>query len=241
MKLDGRIALVTGAHGGMGRATAEVLAAEGALVIAADIKPTPPDYASTRIRYTPLDVGVPEQWDALSQEIAVAHGRLDILVNAAGLTQTRSGLHDLDLDEWSRIIAVNQTGTLLGMRMAVRLMLGKGPCAIVNFSSIWGQVAGSGQLAYHASKGAVSVMTRNAAVTYAKDGIRVNAVLPGLIETPMVADQPPQMRKSILDATPMGRIGRSEEVAKGVLYLVSDDASYVTGALLPIDGGFTAQ
>jgi NAD(P)-dependent dehydrogenase (short-subunit alcohol dehydrogenase family) len=237
MKLAGRIAVVTGAHRGIGRASAEALAAEGAEVVAADVIAEAPAYPSPLIHYRRLDVSSPEAWDKLAAELA----RVDILVNAAGITQTRSGLPDLDLAEWHRIIAVNQTGTMLGMRMAVTMMLDKGPCSIVNISSIWGYVAGSGQLAYHASKGAVSVMTRNAAVTYAKHNIRVNAILPGLIETEMVRDQPAEMRKSILDATPMGRIGKPEEVAKGVLYLASDDASYVTGALLPIDRGFTAQ
>lgn len=237
MKLAGRTAVITGAHRGIGRASAEALAAEGAQVVAADIIAEVPTYLSPLIRYRQFDVATPEEWDKLGAEL----DRVDILVNAAGVTQTRSGLPDLDLAEWDRIIAVNQTGTLLGMRFAVTLMLDKGPCSIVNISSIWGYVAGSGQLAYHASKGAVSVMTRNAAITYAKHSIRVNAILPGLIETEMVREQPPDMRKSILDATPMGRIGKPEEVAKGVLYLVSDDASFVTGALLPIDGGFTAQ
>jgi NAD(P)-dependent dehydrogenase (short-subunit alcohol dehydrogenase family) len=237
MKLAGRNAVVTGAHRGIGRASAEALAAEGARVIAADIIAAEPTYPSSLIRYRRLDVSSPEEWDRLVAEL----DKVDILVNAAGITQTRSGLPDLDLAEWHRIIAVNQTGTLLGMRAAVTKMLGEGPCSIVNISSIWGYVAGTGQLAYHASKGAVSVMTRNAAVTYAKNNIRVNAILPGLIETEMVRDQPPEMRKSILDATPMGRVGKPEEVAKAVLYLASDDASYVTGVLLPIDGGFTAQ
>lgn len=241
MKLAGRVAVVTGAYRGIGRATAEALAGEGVRVLATDIIEPAPLYSSPLIRYRRLDVSQPEAWDAFAGEVAAEFGQLDILVNAAGITQTRSGLPDLDLAEWHRIIAVNQTGTLLGMRMAVSMMLGKGPCAIVNISSIWGYVAGTGQLAYHASKGAVSVMTRNAAITYAKDRIRVNAILPGLIETDMIKDQPPEMRKSIIDATPMGRVGRPEEVAKGVLYLVSDDASYVTGVLLPIDGGFTAQ
>lgn len=237
MKLAGRTAVVTGAHRGIGRASAEALAAEGAEVVAADIIAEAPAYPSPLIRYRQLDVSSPEGWDELAAEL----GSVEILVNAAGITQTRSGLPDLDLAEWHRIIAVNQTGAMLGMRMAVTMMLDKGPCSVVNISSIWGYVAGTGQLAYHASKGAVSVMTRNAAITYARRNIRVNAILPGLIETEMVRDQPPDMRKSILDATPMGRIGMPEEVAKGVLYLASDDASYVTGALLPIDGGFTAQ
>jgi NAD(P)-dependent dehydrogenase (short-subunit alcohol dehydrogenase family) len=237
MKLEGRIAVVTGAFRGIGRASAEALAAEGAHVIALDVMDREPAYPSPRIAYRRFDVASAEMWDSLGAELE----KVDILVNAAGITQSRSGLHDLDLAEWRRIIDVNQTGTLLGMRMAVSLMLDRGPCSIVNISSIWGYVAGTGQLAYHASKGAVSVMTRNAAVTYAKQKIRVNAILPGLIETEMVRDQPPEMRKSIIDATPMGRVGAPEEVAKAVLFLAGDDASYVTGVLLPVDGGFTAQ
>jgi NAD(P)-dependent dehydrogenase (short-subunit alcohol dehydrogenase family) len=241
MKLEGRIALVTGAHRGIGQASAEALATQGAVVIAADVIAEAPAYASRAIHYRRLDVSTDAQWDQLAIFVRDHFGRLDILVNAAGVTQTQSGLHDLDLREWDRIIDVNQKGTMLGMRMAVNLMLREGSGAIVNISSIWGLVAGTGQIAYHASKGAVSVMTRNAAVTYAKRGIRVNAILPGLIETEMVRDQNPEMRKATLDFTPMGRIGQPEEIAKGVLFLVSDDASYVTGALLPIDGGFTAQ
>jgi NAD(P)-dependent dehydrogenase (short-subunit alcohol dehydrogenase family) len=241
MKLEGRIALVTGAHRGIGQASAEALATQGAVVIAADVIVEAPAYASRAIHYRRLDVSNDAQWDQLAIFVRDHFGRLDILVNAAGVTQTQSGLHDLDLREWDRIIDVNQKGTMLGMRMAVNLMLREGSGAIVNISSIWGLVAGTGQIAYHASKGAVSVMTRNAAVTYAKRGIRVNAILPGLIETEMVRDQNPEMRKATLDFTPMGRIGQPEEIAKGVLFLVSDDASYVTGALLPIDGGFTAQ
>src|SRR5262245_21734064 len=129
MKLDGRIALVTGAHRGIGHASAEALAAEGAQVVAADVIAEAPAYRSPQITYRQLDVSSPQAWDELGAHIAAETGRLDILINAAGVTQTQSGLHDLDLSEWDRIIAVNQTGTMLGMRLAVSLMLGRGPCA----------------------------------------------------------------------------------------------------------------
>lgn len=241
MKLSNKVCVITGGHRGIGRASAELMSREGATVVIADIIENAPADAAPGLVYRRLDVGSPADWDALGEELESQYGRVDVLVNAAGITQTRSGIHDIDLDEWQRIIDVNQSGTMLGMRMAIRMMLDKGPCSIINISSIWGYVAGSGQLAYHASKGAVSVMTRNAAVTYAKHGIRVNAILPGLIETEMVRDQEPAMRAETLAATPMGRIGQPEEIAKGALFLACADSSYVTGVLLPIDGGFTAQ
>jgi NAD(P)-dependent dehydrogenase (short-subunit alcohol dehydrogenase family) len=120
-------------------------------------------------------------------------------------------------------------------------MLGRGALSIVNISSIWGQVAGTKQIAYHASKGAVINMTRNVAVTYAKERVRANVILPGLIDTDMVRVQDPEMNAATLALTPMGRIGLPEEIAAGVLFLASDEASFVTGAVLAIDGGFTAQ
>ena len=130
---------------------------------------------------------------------------------------------------------------MLGMKTVCGAMLGRGSLSIVNISSIWGLVAGSGQLAYHASKGAVTLMTLNAAVTYAARGIRVNAVLPGLIETEMVREQDPAMRGETIGNTPMKRVGLPAEVARAILFLASDEASYITGALLPVDGGYTAR
>jgi NAD(P)-dependent dehydrogenase (short-subunit alcohol dehydrogenase family) len=240
MRLDNKIALITGAYRGIGRATAELFVRKGATVIATDIFESAPQYDVSGIDYRVLDVSASDGWDTAVDALKANFGRIDILVNAAGVTENRSEPHNTDLDEWDKVIAVNQKGTMLGMRAVSGMMIDAGPLSIVNISSIWGLVAGSGQLAYHASKGAVSVMTRNAAVTYAKRGIRVNAVLPGLIETEMVKDQPKEMRAATIAFTPMGRIGQPQEVAAAILFLASDDASYVTGALLPVDGGFTA-
>lgn len=241
MRLKNRVAVITGGFRGMGGACAALFAAEGATVLALDIVPSAPPDAVEGVSYRQLDVSDPAQWRAFGEWVEATHGRIDILVNAAGITQARSGVHDVDLDEWDRIVAVNQKGVMLGMRTAIGIMLGRGPLSIVNISSIWGLVAGSGQVAYHASKGAVSVMTRNAAITYAKNDIRVNAVLPGLIETEMVRDQDPAMRAETISNTPMRRVGLPEEVARCILFLASDDASYVTGVLLPVDGGFMAR
>jgi NAD(P)-dependent dehydrogenase (short-subunit alcohol dehydrogenase family) len=241
MRVSGKRAVVTGAYRGIGRACAEALAREGARVIAVDMRPEGPRYDDPAITYRRLDVGSESDWQDLSDAISAERGEIDILVCAAGIAPSKASAHDVTLTDWDQIIRVNQTGVLLGMRMATAMMLNRGPLSIVTIASIWGQVGGTGQIAYHASKGAVINMTRNAAVTYAKQGVRVNAVLPGLIDTEMVRAQKPEMNAATLDLTPMGRIGLPEEIAAGVVFLASDEASFITGAILPIDGGFTAQ
>lgn len=240
MKLQGKLALVTGAYRGIGRACAEALAREGARVIATDIFAEGPAYDAD-ILYRQCDVGSEADWERIGEEIDAGDGKIDILVNAAGVAPTKNGVHDVTVADWDFILRVNQTGVMLGMRMATARMIGKGSLSIVNISSIWGQVAGTGQIAYHASKGAVINMTRNVAVTYAKHGIRANVILPGLIDTEMVRVQKPEMNAATLALTPMGRIGLPEEIADGAVFLASDASSFVTGAVLPIDGGFTAQ
>jgi NAD(P)-dependent dehydrogenase (short-subunit alcohol dehydrogenase family) len=239
MKLQGRVAVVSGAAAGIGLATAERFAAEGATVYAGDLSyDTGSDEGGIRRRH--LDVRDLGSWDALAAEVA-SQGGASILVNNAGLVGTYASLTEVSVDDWHKVIAVNQTGVFYGMRVFIPQMLGLGGGSVVNVSSIWGAVGAAGVAPYTASKGAVTQMTKNGALTYAKDNVRVNSVHPGLIATPMIEAQDPAISAGVIGATPMGRIGEPREVASVILFLASDEASYVTGAQIMVDGGYTAQ
>jgi NAD(P)-dependent dehydrogenase (short-subunit alcohol dehydrogenase family) len=240
MRLKDKMAVVTGAHRGIGFVIAEALAREGAVVLAVDIIAKRPEFVGESVEYMAMDVSLPAHWDDLEVRLRREPGYLDILVNAAGITSGTAAVHEVELEDWNRIIAVNQTGVMLGMRMATRMMQERGG-SIVNIASIWGLVGSQGQIAYHASKAAVMGMSRDAAITYARDGIRVNSIHPGLIGTEMVRRLEPERVAGTLALTPMGRMGAPDEVAAGVVFLASDESSFVTGVALPIDGGFTAQ
>jgi NAD(P)-dependent dehydrogenase (short-subunit alcohol dehydrogenase family) len=240
MRLKDKVALVTGAARGMGHATAELFAREGATVIAGDMVTPAPKYSSERIEYVKLDVTSEADWKRVVADILGRHGRLDILVNNAGIIAYEP-LDALDFAAWQRVIAVNQTGVFLGMREVVPSMRTHKKGSIINFSSIWGNAAVPGAHAYHATKGAVRNMTKNAAMTYVGDGIRINSVHPGFIDTPLTQAQAPDINAFVIASTPMKRAGRPEEVAYGCLFLASDESSYVTGAELVIDGGYLAQ
>lgn len=239
MRVRGKQILVTGAFGGIGRSCAEVLAAEGAAVIAADVKAERPVNLPETIEYIQLDVSDPEAWAQLETS-HLRQGGLDGLVNAAGIARPGSA-HDILLGDWDDVIAVNQTGVLLGMRTAVTSMLrhGRGG-SIVTISSIWGSVATPGFAAYHAAKGATTVMSKNVAVEYGAQGIRSNTVHPGLIDTPMSRTNSAEFNDQLISQTPLARIGKPDDVAYACLFLLSDEAKYVTGTSLFVDGGFTA-
>lgn len=229
--------MVSGAAAGIGAAVAILLRSAGATVWAGDIAY---DTASSTdgLHRRPLDVADLSSWEALAAEVAAAGGA-DILVNNAGLVGSYDTLTDIDVQRWHHVIGVNQHGTFYGLRTFLPQLRTRGGGAVVNISSIWGSVGAAGVAAYTASKGAVTAMTKNAALSYAADGIRVNSVHPGLIATPMIDAQDEAISADVIRATPMGRIGRPEEVARAVLFLVSDDASYITGTQLMVDGGYT--
>jgi len=239
-RLANKVALITGAARGMGHVTAELFAAEGARVIAADVRDPEPAFAGDGVEAVHLDVSSEDEWRSVVADITKRYGRIDILVNNAGVIQYE-GLEELSLEVWHRIIAVDQTGVFLGMREVVPVMKKNGGGSIVNISSIWGAAAVPGAHAYHGVKAAVLNLTRNVAMSYVGDGIRCNAVLPGYIKTPLTDVQAPEVNQLMVDTTPMRRGGESIEVAYGTLFLASDEASFVTGAELVIDGGYLAQ
>jgi NAD(P)-dependent dehydrogenase (short-subunit alcohol dehydrogenase family) len=249
MRLKDKVAIVTGAAAGMGAATARLFAREGAKVVIADIlEAEGKDVAGAigssggEARFQRLDVTSEAEWEATVSTALQGYGRLDILINNAGVSGSDPDLFSMKV--WDTQMSVNAKGVFLGMRAAFPVMQKANRGAIVNISSISGVV---GQkvvhMGYNAAKGAVRTMTKSAAVQFAKDGIRVNSVHPGLMPpmrtSKLTAD--PEVRKSMLAAVPMAREGRIEEVAYANLFLASDEASYITGVELAVDGGFLAM
>ena len=246
--LSGRVALVTGASRGIGAATARELAAAGASVVLTDILDAEGEALADKLRaagqqaiYLHLDVADDGQWHDVVEAVVTRFGRLDILVNNAGIGTTPD-VEAETLEGWNRLIAINQTGVWLGMKAVAPKMREVGGGSIINISSIFGAVGGFGaSIAYHASKGAVRLMTKSAAIRYARQGIRVNSVHPGFIDTPMLDSVDADAEAAILAGTPMGRLGRPEEIGAVIAFLASDAASYMTGSEVYVDGGWTAR
>jgi NAD(P)-dependent dehydrogenase (short-subunit alcohol dehydrogenase family) len=247
MRLQGKVALITGAASGMGKSEAEIFAKEGAKVVVADVLDAEgkavADGIGANARYVHLDVTSEPAWEQVIATTVAQFGTLDVLVNNAGI----SGTFDPDLMStgvWDKLMDVNAKGVFLGMKHALPVMVKAGSGSIVNISSVSGFVAQLGlHMAYNASKGAVRLMTKSAAVQYARKGIRVNSVHPGVLPAMRTskAAADPGYRDRMLAAVPMGRVGRVEEVAYAVLFLASDEASYITGTELVVDGGWLAM
>ena len=250
MRLAGKVALISGGARGMGAVEAELFVREGAKVVFGDVLEPEGKAVEQRIRvadgeatFVALDVTSEEHWAAAVAAAERLYGRLDVLVNNAGIG-SRGRVEDTTLAEWERTMAVNSTGVFLGTKAAIPALRRAGGGSIVNISSQLGLVGmdiSSPQ--YQASKGSVRLLTKLTAIQYAKEGIRANSVHPGPILTPMTEARraDPEIYGLMVSRIPLGRYGRPEEVALGVLYLASDESSYVTGSELVIDGGWTAQ
>ncbi|MBT3536292.1 MAG: glucose 1-dehydrogenase [Rhodospirillaceae bacterium] len=257
-RLSGKVAIVTGGASGIGAETARVFAGQGATVVVCDLNDALGQAVVAELgggaEYRSLQVTDEGQWADLVREVEAAHGKIDILTNIAGIsgrdpeqniqtTLTAGGLlEDQTLEKWNQIMEVNATGTFLGTKAIIAPMRRAGGGSVVNISSICGIVGSFANAAYHASKGAVRIFSKAAAVQYAPDKIRVNSIHPGFVDTPMT--QPghsnPEIAQIRMDATPLGRFGTPRDIAMGCTYLASDEAAWITGSELVIDGGMTA-
>jgi len=249
MRVAGKVALVSGGARGIGAATARLLAQEGAAVVIGDILEEEGRTIAAQIGelggralLVRLDVTVEEDWRHAIQTAVATYGKLDVVVNNAGISG-RTPVEETTEELWERVMAVNAKGVFLGTKVAIPELRKAGGGSIINISSIYGLVGSETSASYHASKGAVRLFTKAAAIQYAKDGIRVNSVHPGFVDSPMTQQHHslPGVRADRLAKTPLGRLGTPEDIAWGVLYLASEESSFVTGSELVIDGGMTAR
>lgn len=250
-ELKNKVAIVTGASSGIGRAAVQLFVAEGAAVLAADVQ----DQAGTcltddlahegySVSYVHADVSREDDVEAMIHLALGRYGRLDVLFNNAGIEGQQAPTADASLDNWDRVININLKGVFLGMKHGIKAMLQHGGGSIINNASVAGLVGFPGIPAYCASKGGVIQLTRTAALEYATQNVRVNCLCPGVIDTPMVerfthGEREAQEMMTALE--PVGRVGTPREVAELAVFLASDRSSFVTGAIVPVDGGFVAR
>ncbi len=238
-----KVAVVTGGASGIGLATTKKLLSEGANVVILDLKMDEEIINSLgeNVLYLKCDVSNEENVKNCIEEIIKKFNHIDYLVANAGIGGSASKPHEVSMDEWNKVISVNQTGIFLLNKYVINEMLKSGKGAVVNTSSMYGLVGSTTSFAYSASKGAINQMTRSLALTYARDNIRVNAIAPGYVDTPILSMVPDNVKKAMGNELPIGRLGKDTEIANLICYLLSDDASFITGAIIPIDGGFTAK
>lgn len=239
-----KVAIITGGASGIGLATAKKLLNEGAKVVLVDWNQDVSDIAkslSNNCIGIRCDVSSDNAVQKCVSDVVKKFGHIDYLVANAGIGGGPNKAHEVSIDEWNKVIGVNQTGIFLMNKYVISEMLKNGKGAIVNTSSMYGLVGTTMSFAYSASKGAINQMTRSLALTYAHDNIRVNAVAPGYVDTPILASVPKEMKDAMANQLPIGRLGKDVEIASLICYLLSDEASFITGAIISIDGGFTAQ
>nr|CBX30572.1 Cyclopentanol dehydrogenase [uncultured Desulfobacterium sp.] len=254
-RVEGKTAIVTGGALGIGRAVCLQLAKEGAMVAVTDIADEEGKQVVEKIeefggiaKYWHVDTSQEHSVSSAFADIAHKFGSIDILVNNAGIAGVNKPTHEITKEEWDKVMAVNVSGVFFCTKHAIPIMKKSGSGSIINMSSIYGIVGASDLPPYHASKGAVRLMSKNDALLYAKDNIRVNSIHPGFIWTPLVeklAEDSPEgvqaFREEVDSRHPIGHVGDPDDIAYGVLYLASDESKFVTGTELVIDGGYTAQ
>lgn len=244
--LEGRTIIVTGTGSGIGQATAQLAAAGGAFVIATDIRGHEETTAAIndaggKAEAQTLDVADPAAWEALATETISSHGRIHGLANVAGIVSNIDSLASQTVEGWERLIRIDLTGPFLGMRAVIRHMLESGGGKIVNVASTAGIIGMPNVVAYSAAKGGVIAMSRQVAVEYAARNVQVNVVAPGVTETAMLGDITDELRAAVKAATPAGRIGKATDVATMVTHLLGPTSDFITGQVIPVDGGWTAQ
>jgi len=253
MRFQGEVAVVTGAASGIGEATAIAFAREGAGVVIVDKDQEQGEVVADAIKeqggdvlVIPTDIAQEHEVRRMVEDVSRRWGRLDILVNNAGIYY-QADVIDTPSDVWDNILAVNLSGAFLCTKYAVPVMIGGQGGVVINIASEAGLVGIKGQVAYNVSKGGMIALTRSCAVDLAERGIRVNCVCPGTSETPLVheavnrASDPAAARRALEEVRPLNRLGKPEEIAAAILYLASREAGYATGAILSVDGGYTAQ
>lgn len=242
-RLDNKVAIITGGASGIGEGMVDLFSQEGAIVIAADINEEALEKVSQKdnVYGMKLNVASDESWAAFAKEVKGRFGRIDILVNNAGISSEKA-FTDIGLDDWQKMMSINGFGPFAGMKHVAPYMAEQKKGSIVNISSYTAQI-GQGFNHYSASKGAVRAISKAAATTFGKQGIRVNALFPGIIETPMTEalSTSKELLGHLIQATPLQRLGKPADIASAALFLASDESSYITGAELVIDGGFSAQ
>jgi len=246
--MKNKTVMITGAASGIGKATAELFAKQGAQVVLSDIqeeagKATTESIvaAGGKAIFFKTDVSKPEEMEALVNFALKTYGKLDVAVNNAGIGGELNPIADMSIEGWQKVIGINLNSLFYGMKYQIKAMLKNGSGSIVNISSILGSVGFAGSAGYTAAKHGAVGLTQAAALEYSAQGIRVNAVGPGFIETPLLDALDAEMKKQLVALHPIGRLGKSEEVAELIYWLSSDKSSFVTGSYYPVDGGYLAR